>query len=167
MTGNNLRDDDVATSAEVDVVTTGDDVRTNSNAEVAARLQLVVSRLHRRIRVDGTGSVPPAQLSALITIEQHGPLRPSEIARREALTPSRITRMLAALDERGLVTRSPDPGDARCVRFVLSVEGAARLAEARISRTASMERRLLRLDDQQRAALVSGLPSLEAMLVDE
>ena len=65
------------------------------------------------------------------------------------------------------VTRSPDPGDARCVRFVLSAEGAARLAEARIGRTASTERRLRLLDDQQLAALAFGLPSLEALLVEE
>ena len=51
--------------------TTADDART----ELAARLRLTVGRLNRRIRIDGHESIPPLQLSALVTVEEYGPLR--------------------------------------------------------------------------------------------
>ncbi|GAA1259087.1 hypothetical protein GCM10009609_22570 [Pseudonocardia aurantiaca] len=148
-------------------MTSTEDVHTDEQTELAARLRLVVGRLHRRIRIDGRESIPPLQLSALATVEQHGPLRLSELARREAVTAPTMSRVLTALDEQGLVIRTPDPNDARGVRIVLSEEGAARLAEVRSHRTALVARRLARLDDAQRATLVAALPALEALLVED
>ncbi|HYH30673.1 MAG TPA: MarR family transcriptional regulator [Pseudonocardia sp.] len=142
-------------------------VETDEQTELAARLRLVVGRLHRRIRIDGRESVPPLQLSTLVTVEQHGPLRLSELARREAVTAPTMSRVLTALDEQGLVIRSPDPDDARGVRIVLSDEGAARLAEVRSHRTALVARRLARLHDEERQRIVAALPALEALLVDD
>jgi DNA-binding MarR family transcriptional regulator len=144
-----------------------DDVETGEQTELAARLRLVVGRLHRRIRIDGRESIPPLQLSALVTVEEHGPLRLSELARREAVTAPTMSRVLAALDEQGLVIRTPDPNDARGVRIVLSDEGAARLAEVRSHRTALVARRLARLDEDERQRIAAALPALEALLVDD
>jgi DNA-binding MarR family transcriptional regulator len=142
-------------------------VETDEQTELAARLRLVVGRLHRRIRIDGRESVPPLQLSTLVTVEQHGPLRLSELARREAVTPPTMSRVLAALDEQGLVIRTPDPHDARGVQVALSDEGATRLAEVRSHRTALVARRLARLDDDERRSIAAALPALEALLVDD
>jgi len=144
-----------------------DHVETAEPTELAARLRLVVGRLHRRIRIDGRESIPPLQLSALVTVEQHGPLRLSELARREAVTAPTMSRVLAALDDQGLVIRTPDPHDARGVRIVLSDEGAVRLAEVRSHRTALVARRLARLDAEERQRIVAALPALEALLVDD
>ncbi len=134
---------------------------------LAARLRLAVGRLNRRIRIDGHESIPPLQLSALVTVEQHGPLRLSELARREAVTAPTMSRVLAALDEQGLVIRTPDPADARGVRIVLSAEGGLRLHEVRSTRTALIARRLNRLDSEQRRLLHSAMPAIEALLVDD
>ncbi|GAA1328529.1 hypothetical protein GCM10009610_64810 [Pseudonocardia xinjiangensis] len=123
--------------------------------------------MHRRIRIDGRESIPPLQLSALVTVEQHGPLRLSELARREAVTAPTMSRVLASLDDQGLVIRTPDPNDARGVRIVLSDKGAARLAEVRSHRTALVARRLARLDVEQRHILDAAMPALEALLVDD
>ncbi len=142
-------------------------VEIDEQTQLAARLRLVVGRLHRRIRIDGRESIPPLQLSALVTVEQHGPLRLSELARREAVTAPTMSRVLAALDEQGLVIRTPDPHDARGVQIVLSDEGAARLAEVRSHRTALVARRLARLDDDERRSIAAALPALEALLVDD
>ncbi|MGD9530457.1 MarR family winged helix-turn-helix transcriptional regulator [Pseudonocardia sp.] len=145
---------------------TGDDDLTDLT-DLAARLRLAVGRLNRRIRIDGRESIPPLQLSALVTIEQHGPLRLSELARREAVTAPTMSRVLAALDEHGLVVRTPDPQDARGVLVTISDEGTRRLAEVRSHRTALVARRLARLDGPQRAALEAAMPALEALLVDD
>ena len=120
-----------------------------------------------QVRLDGRESIPPLQLSALVTVEEHGPLRLTELARREAVTAPTMSRVLAALDEQGLVVRASDPQDARGVLVSLSPSGAARLAEVRSHRTALIARRLARLDDEQRALLTAALPALEALLVDD
>lgn len=147
--------------------TGGTAVADEALGDLATRLRLVVGRLSRRVRIDSGESVPPLQLSALVTIEQRGPLRLSELARREAVTAPTMSRVLSALDEQGLVVRAADPQDARGVLITLSEEGAQRLDEVRTRRTALIARRLARLDDAQRAALSGALPALEALLVDD
>ena len=149
-------------TTDTDVASTEDDT---TLTELAARVRLAVGRLNRRIRIDGRESIPPLQLSALVTVEEHGPMRLSELARREAVTAPTMSRVLSALDEQGLVIRSPDPTDARGVRIVLSETGAARLAEVRTHRTALVARRLSRLDTTQRRLLSEAMPALEALLV--
>lgn len=147
-----------------DTVTDGS---AGTDEELAARLRLAVGRLNRRIRIDDKESLPPLQLSTLVTVELSGPLRLSELARREAVTAPTMSRVLTALDEAGLVSRAADPGDARGVLISVSAAGVSRLAELRSHRTALIARRLARLDETQRDALEAALPALEALLVDE
>ena len=135
----------------------GSRARDRGATELAARLRLVVGRLNRRIRIDGRESMPPLQLSAMVTVEQHGPLRLSELARREAVSAPTMSRVLAALDEQGLVVRTPDPQDARGVPDrAVGARARRRLAEVRSHRTALVARRLARLDPEQRASLGGG-----------
>ncbi|GAA4984660.1 MarR family transcriptional regulator [Pseudonocardia tropica] len=136
-----------------------------SDDEVASRLRLAVGRLNRRIRIDGSESLPPLQLSTLVTVEQHGPLRLSELARREGVTAPTMSRVLSALDDQGMVRRAADPGDARGVLISISADGLDRLREVRSQRTALVARRLDRLDAAQRAALEAALPAIEALIV--
>ena len=134
--------------------------------ELAARLSVAVGRLHRRIRLD-SNDVPPLQLSTLVSISEHGPLRLGELAAREAVSAPTMTRVLAALDERGLIVRSPDPDDARSTRVALSDTGVRVLAEVRTRRTALLDARLARLTPTQRAALEAAVPALEEMVAEE
>jgi DNA-binding MarR family transcriptional regulator len=134
--------------------------------QLASRLNLAVGRLSRRIRLD-TNDVPPLALSTLASIELHGPVRLGELAAREAVTAPTLTRVLASLQERDLIVRSPDPDDARSTRVALSEAGARVLAEVRSQRTALIDARLARLTDSQRAALSAALPALEALVTEE
>lgn len=145
-------------------VTSGLDAR---DEELAARLRLVIGRLNRRIRIDGSETLPPLQLSTLVTVEQHGPLRLSELARREGVTAPTMSRVLSALDEQGMVARAADPGDARGVLVSIADTGRSCLREVRSHRNALIARRLDRLDSAQREALVAALPALEALLVPD
>jgi DNA-binding MarR family transcriptional regulator len=137
-----------------------------TDAQLATRLRLAVGRLHRRIRL-ATNDIPPLQLSTLVSIEQHEPLRLGELAVREAVSAPTMTRVLAGLDERGLILRVPDSADARSVRVSLSERGRAVLHEVRSRRTALLDARLARLTPQQRAALSAALPALEALVTEE
>jgi DNA-binding MarR family transcriptional regulator len=137
------------------------------DTELASRLRLAVGRLARRLRLEGDSGLPPLQLSTLVTIELHGPLRLGELAQREAVTAPTMSRVLAALDERGAVDRRADPADARSTLVSVSAAGRETLSTVRSERTASMARRLGRLDTAQRTALVAALPALEALVADD
>jgi DNA-binding MarR family transcriptional regulator len=142
------------------------DVDRDVDTELATRLRLAVGRLGRRIRL-ATNDVPPLQFSALATLDKHGPLRSGELAAREAVTAPTMTRVLAALAERGLIVREPDPTDARSVKVSLSKSGAETLNRIRSERTALLGARIARLTDEQRAALIAGLSALEALVEGE
>lgn len=137
-----------------------------ADVELAARLRLAIGRLHRRIRVDSGAGLPPLQLSVLSTLEAHQPLRLSELARREAVTAPTMSRVLAALDEQGLVVRRSDPSDARSSLVSVSEPGRRTLARIRTERTALLAERIDRLSPEHRAALGAALPALEAMVAD-
>jgi DNA-binding MarR family transcriptional regulator len=78
-----------------------------------------------------------------------------------------MSRVLAALDERGAIERRPDPADARSTLVTVSPAGQEIIRTIRSERTASLARRLDRLDDEQRAALLASLPALEALVADD
>jgi DNA-binding MarR family transcriptional regulator len=129
-----------------------------------ARLRLAIGRLNRRIRVDSAAVLPPLQTSVLVTLEEHEPLRLSELARREAVTPPTMSRVLAALDDAGLLVRTPDPQDARSALVELSAAGRAMIEQLRTERTAVLAERLARLAPGHREALAAAVPALEALV---
>ncbi len=132
--------------------------------ELPARLRLAVGRLNRRIRVDSASALPPLQTSVLVTLEEHEPLRLSDLARRESVTPPTMSRVLAALDEADLLIRRPDPQDARSALVELSDKGRAAIVDLRSERTAVLAHRLDRLTPEHRDALERALPALEALV---
>ncbi|MEU7819012.1 MarR family transcriptional regulator [Pseudonocardia sp. NPDC049154] len=132
----------------------------------ATRLRLAVGRLQRRIRIDSSDSPPPLQLAVLATVTSQGRLTLSELARCEAVTVPTMSRVVNALERRGLVTRATDPADARRALITLSPNGASRLADVLGRRTALVGRRLQRLDAEGRRAIRKVLPLLESLLED-
>ena len=77
-----------------------------------------------------------------------------------------MTRMVGAMEEAGLVTRRPDPSDARGSLVSLAPSGSAALAALRRERNNLLVRTLARLPGDQRDALVAALPALEALHAD-
>ncbi|HVB51307.1 MAG TPA: MarR family transcriptional regulator, partial [Acidimicrobiales bacterium] len=75
----------------------------------AVRLRLALVRLSRALRQGNTAGLSASQLSALATIDEYGPLRLSALAERESIGAPVATRVVASLEELGLVTRSDDP----------------------------------------------------------
>ena len=55
----------------------------------------------------------PSQAAALATIERHGPLTPSELAAIERVQRPTATRIVARLEQEGLLDRAADPDDGR------------------------------------------------------
>src|SRR5215212_11364728 len=80
---------------------------------LAAHLRLVITRTTRRLRQQAGSDLGPSQTSALASIERHGPLTPSELARIERIQRPTATRIVARLEEAGLVVRVADQADGR------------------------------------------------------
>ncbi len=79
-------------------------------------------------------------------------LRRIDLARRLALTPSGVTRLLGPLERRGLVTREADGTDARATYAVLTPSGQSLIREAATTVTTIAESILSSLGDRDRAA---------------
>jgi DNA-binding MarR family transcriptional regulator len=134
--------------------------------ETAARLRLAVTRLARRLRQQSAAGLSPSQTSALSSIENHGPLTPSELADLERVQRPTITRVLGTLTEAGLITREPDPTDRRTARVAVTREGAAVLARGRSRKTAYLARGLRGLEPQDLATLERAATLIEQLLED-
>jgi DNA-binding MarR family transcriptional regulator len=135
------------------------------DASEIARLRVAVTRMARRLRKTSAPGTTPSQLSVLFSVERHGPMTPGELAEREDVRPPSITRIVAALEEEGLLTRRP--GDDRRTSLVeVSPDGRRRLAEIRERRDAWLQERLARLGDDEAATLTAALPLLERLLDD-
>jgi DNA-binding MarR family transcriptional regulator len=80
-----------------------------------------------------------------------GRLRRVDLARRLALTPSGVTRLLGPLERRGIVAREQDGHDARATYALLTRSGKALMRDATATVTAIAEGILGSLPERDRA----------------
>ena len=133
-------------------------------AELASQLRpslLRLTRLIRNQRVDM--SVTLTQLSAMGTLHKHGPMSAGELAGFERVQPPSMTKVLALLEERGLVTRQAHPTDRRQAIIVITQPGIDLLDSERRSRDAWLSQRLAELTDDELALLLSVVPVLDKL----
>jgi DNA-binding MarR family transcriptional regulator len=133
-------------------------------AELAAQLRpslLRLTRLVRNQRVDM--SVSLTQLSAMGTLQKKGPMSAGELANCERVQPPSMTKVLAHLEERGLVRREVHPTDRRQAIIAISDAGRALLDSERRSRDAWLARRLATLTPDERALVQRALPILDKL----
>ena len=109
----------------------------------------------------------PSQTSALASIERHGPLTPSELARIERVQRPTATRIVARLEEAGLVERIADPTDGRSFTVSINADGRALMNRLRTRKNAYLARRLRALDEEDLATLDRAATILEDVLEGE
>ena len=141
-------------------------MRTNSVPDLAGRLRLTIVRTARRLRQETGTELSPSLTAALSTVERHGPLTPGEVATRERIQRPTATRVLARLEEQGLIDRMPDVRDRRSSLLTASKAGRDLLAELRTRKTAVLASRIEDLDDEDRATLERAADILERMLAE-
>ena len=124
-----------------------------SLAHLANDLRLACMRISRRVRFESTQAVAPHQFSVMARLEGTA-LTPRELAGIERVSPPSMTRTVAALVERGLVTRQDDPLDGRQVFISLTPQGLSLLKETRRKRDAWMASRLKGISADEREVLV-------------
>jgi DNA-binding MarR family transcriptional regulator len=143
-------------------------VRTTSvpDLDLAGHLRLTIARTARRLRQEAGADLSPSLTAALATVERHGPLTPSDVAAREQIQRPTATRVLARLEEQGLIERMADPRDGRSSLLTASKAGRELLAELRTRKTAFLASRIDRLPPEDRATLERAAAILERMLAE-
>jgi DNA-binding MarR family transcriptional regulator len=138
-----------------------------SDIELAARLRPVLVRMARRLRQESGTDLSPSLATALATIDRRGPLTPSGLAEIERVRRPTATRMVARLEEEGLVLRTTDPGDGRVSLVSTSPAGRTLLKKVRGRKNAYLARRLRELSDEEAADLERAAAILERLLEEE
>lgn len=128
------------------------------------RLHLVLLRLNRRIRVSSHDEISPSQRSILGTVYRFGPVSVGRIAEREHVQPPSASKIVAALEQLGLVQRAADPNDRRCSLISLTQQGRDLVDEMRTAALGFLSSRLAELDPRDLETLESSLPALERLL---
>lgn len=95
-----------------------------------------VRALMRRMRsssivVAQAHGLQTTQAQVLFALRRLGECRVARLAEKQLVDPSVASRQVAALEKEGLVSRRPDPEDARASLVTLSEQGHAHLAELR------------------------------------
>jgi DNA-binding MarR family transcriptional regulator len=126
----------------------------NSATLVALAVREAIAKVNRRLRqTRPLGELTIAQISALISLEAAGALTPRELAETERVQPPTMTRIVARLEERGLIQRTPHPTDGRQVILAPSAEGREVLVEYQRARDEWLVTRIGRLTQNERDAL--------------
>jgi DNA-binding MarR family transcriptional regulator len=141
--------------------------RDDAVIEVASRLRLAIARTARRLRQQSGTELSAALTAALATVEMRGPLTPSELAQIEHVKRPTATRIVASLEERGLVARTADPADRRSFLVGITTDGRTLLKRMRGRKNAYLARRLRELDPADVTALERAAEVLERMLESE
>ena len=137
---------------------------TASEAELASRLRLTVTRLARRLRTQLPGELSPSQLATLASVERLGPITLGELSSVERVKPPTMTKIVACLEEQGLVSRTVDQSDRRVARVEATASGLAFLDDSRQQKDAYLAQRLRTLSDDDRIVLEQAAEVLERIL---
>ena len=133
-------------------------------AELAGQLRLAVTRTARRLRREGGGELTASLTAALASVANHGPLTPSELARREGVQRPTATKLVAKLEAAGLVGRTGALEDGRSFVIAVTDEGRAVLAAIRARKDSYLAGRLEALPEKDRAVLARAAQLLEELL---
>ncbi|WP_460867970.1 MarR family winged helix-turn-helix transcriptional regulator [Rhodococcus aerolatus] len=134
-----------------------------------ARLRVALVRttrwLERQSQADGApgSELSRTQLSVLGAVVRCGPVRLGELAGLEGVNPTMLSRVVAKLDDAGLLERTTDPDDRRVATVSATELGRTQHLAMRAARDRLLTERLAALDPADRDRLVAALPALEAL----
>ncbi|MFJ5299083.1 MarR family winged helix-turn-helix transcriptional regulator [Pseudomonas sp. NPDC088368] len=109
--------------------------------KLAEDLRRVVGNLVREVR-SGSQTHSSAQSETLGLLDRHGPASISAMAAHRHVKHQSMRLVIAHLEQQQLVTRRPDPSDARTQLFELTHPGRAALEHSRHQRSDWLARQL-------------------------
>ncbi|MFC8720722.1 MarR family winged helix-turn-helix transcriptional regulator [Kitasatospora sp. NPDC057198] len=126
-----------------------------------SQLRSSAMRLARRLRHQRVEeSLSPTEMGVLGTLARCGKATPGELARKEHVQPPSMTRIIAMLEEKGLVRREPHPEDRRQVVVSSTEQAEEILNESRRRRNAWLAELAEGLDADEWERLKAAAPVL-------
>jgi DNA-binding MarR family transcriptional regulator len=119
--------------------------------------------LNRKVRKHSHTDLSMSQISALSTIVRLGPIRVGELARREQISKSSVTRLVSRLERMDYLERWVDPDDGRSFVVGITEHGQHLLAAARERANEYLAHQVGRLSEDDRLAILAALPSLKRL----
>lgn len=131
----------------------------------AADLRVALARIVRRLRqAHEPGELTLSEVSVLSRLDRDGPATPSALANGERIRPQAMGTTLAALEQRGLVARRPDPDDRRRVSMSVTESGLRVLLDRRSASTRRMAHALAEgFTPDERRRLIDAVPLLDRL----
>ena len=128
-----------------------------------------VSRLYSRAQrvVADCCRATNTQCHLLIELQRGGPLPLSELGNRLILEKSWVSRAVDAMVARGLVTKEPNPSDARSWLVTLTAEGTRTVSELDRALDAHARQLLDGLNKEERTAVNDALSRLLKLLRED
>ena len=123
----------------------------------------MIGQLTRRLR-SARGGLSHSLLSTLVSVAKHGPLRLADLAQAELVSAPSITRLIAELEGKLLVSRTPDPADGRASLIQVTDAGLEAVQVARRVRQQMVAELLEPLSADEVASIEAALPALERLI---
>jgi DNA-binding MarR family transcriptional regulator len=138
--------------------------RVGVEPEDVVRLRTALGRISRQVERQVSGGVlTRTQVSVLSVVARCGPLGVSDLAEREGVNPTMLSRVIGKLAAAGLLRRASDPTDRRAVLVAVTAKGTRLDARLREERTALFAQMLTALPDEMAVRLLGALPALESL----
>jgi DNA-binding MarR family transcriptional regulator len=115
-----------------------------------------------RIPESATG-LSPERLQVLAILAERGPTPVSRLAKQIRVSVPAATRMLASLEELGLVRRGFEPTDARVVYVRATAAGVRWMERGRANRVKSLARQLRKLSTRELGTVRRAMMALRAL----
>lgn len=110
--------------------------------------------LVRRVRAAAASHELSMTESAVMgRLDKNGPATTAELARAEGVKPQSMGATITALEERGLVERTPHPTDGRQVNIELTAKGFAVRKSVRDTKRTWLAQAVAKLDKQEQETL--------------
>jgi DNA-binding MarR family transcriptional regulator len=131
---------------------------------VAEALLVSLGLVVRELRQTRDETLTMPETSALGRIDRGGPATVTELAKLERITAQSLGATLTALEERGLVQRTPDPDDGRRALVSITKPGRETLRNRRSARSRQIARILSEhFTGREREQLFAVAPLLERL----
>ncbi|WIB78191.1 MarR family transcriptional regulator [Curtobacterium sp. MCPF17_002] len=125
-----------------------------NDVSLSTDLRIAVNRLSRTLRGQKADTtVTDAQFSALARLHRDGSMSLADLSRQDGVTPPSMTKTVAVLLERGLVSKDGHGDDRRKVLLGATPAGAAFVEETRRRRDGWLTPRLADLTEAERQTL--------------
>jgi len=134
------------------------------DAPLSDHLAVLFGQMSRAVSRDRGGPLTRAEYAVVSLLDHAGPRRVCDLAENDGPDVSTVSRRVAALTERDLLERTPDPHDGRAHRVVLTDRGREVLHQERRRRAELVDEALAHWSDTDRDHLTQLIVRLSASL---